>query len=330
MKSNDPWKDIPPSPAGSSVIGHLVLESRPHEVFRARDASGRRVLFLVHDPASMSSTSLPRMAGLEVEVEIRDNDGQAMLSVRLENQDDADIFARFCEDIVMTISNARDEISAVQAFLGRTWKWHALLKGARKKTLSREDQLGLIGELRTMSDTIRSVKGLGTALEAWRGSENAPKDFELAGLCIECKARGASSRGKVRISSEHQLADEPGQELVLLVHTFATADRDAVGAIDLHSLVSSIRSRVSSERPDLSQMLEEKLEEAGYEDEHEYDVIVVHKSTESYSVIEGFPRIVPGNYQEGPTEVSYDLPLAQISHFRIGRDELVRLIEKSE
>jgi hypothetical protein len=330
VRNDDPWKDISPSQAGSSIIGHLVLESRPHEVFRARDAFGRRILFLVHDPASMSSTSLPKMAGLEVEADIRNDDGQAMLSVRLENQDDADIFARFCDDIVMTVSNAQNEITAVQAFIGRAWKWHALLKGARKKTLSREDQLGLIGELRTMSDNICSVKGIGPALEAWRGSEGAPKDFELAGLCVECKARGASSRGKVRISSEHQLADVPGQELVLIVHTFATVEQDAVGAIYLHNLVSSIRSKIKSERPDLVQMLEKKLEEAGYEDEHEYDVVVLHKSTESYSVMGDFPRIVPGNYQEGPIEVSYDLPLAQITPFMIDNDELVRLIENSE
>ena len=330
MRNDDPWKDISPSPAGSSFIGHLVLESRPYEVFRARDASGRRVLFLVHDLASMSSTSLPKMAGLEVEAGIRNDDGKAMLSVRLENQDDADIFARFCDDIVMTVSSAADEITAVHAFIGRTWKWHALLKGARKKTLSREDQLGLIGELRTMSDDIGSVKGIGMALGAWRGSEGAPKDFELAGLCIECKARGASSRGKVRISSEHQLADVAGQELVLLVHTFATAVKDEVGATDLHSSVSSIRLNVISERPDLMEMFEEKLEEAGYEDEHEYDVVVLHRSTESYSVAEGFPRIVPGNYQEGPIEISYDLPLIKITSFEISRHELVQLIDNSE
>lgn len=330
MRNDDPWKDISPSPAGSSFIGHLVLESRPYEVFRARDASGRRVLFLVHDSASMSSTSLPKMAGLEVEAGIRNDDGKAMLSVRLENQDDADIFARFCDDIVMTVSSAADEITAVHAFIGRTWKWHALLKGARKKTLSREDQLGLIGELRTMSDDISSVKGIGIALEAWRGSEGAPKDFELAGLCIECKARGASSRGKVRISSEHQLADVLGHHLVLLVHTFASAVKDELGAMDLHNLVSSIRSDVNLQRPDLEQMLEEKLEDAGYEDEHEYEIVVLHRSTESYSVTDGFPRIVPGNYQEGPIEVSYDLPLAQLAPFKIGKDELVRLIDNSE
>jgi hypothetical protein len=330
VKSDDPWKDIEASPDSLGLIGHLVLESRPHEVFRALDALGRRILFLVHDPASISSTSLPRMAGLELVAEVRKDDGKAMLSVRLENQDDADIFARFCDDIVMTVKGAANETTAVQAFIGRTWKWHALLKGARKKTLSRQDQLGLIGELYTMREDIGSIRGIGAALEAWRGSEGAPKDFELSGLCIECKARGASSRSKVRITSEHQLADVPGQELVLLVHTFATAEEDEVGAIDLHSIVSLIRSKMDTERPDLRQMLEEKLDEAGYENEHEYDVVTMHRSTESYSVVEGFPRIVPGNYHEGPIEVSYDLPLARIAPFEISKHELLQLLETSE
>ena len=330
MKSDDPWKGIEASPDTSGLIGHLVLESLPHEVFRARDALGRRILFLVHDRASMSTTSLPKMAGLELEADLRKDDGKAMLSVRLENQDDADIFARFCDDIVMTVKDSANETTAVQAFIGRTWKWHALLKGARKKTLSRQDQLGLIGELRTMNDDIGTVKGIGTALEAWRGSDGAPKDFELSGLCIECKARGASSRSKIRITSEHQLADVPGQKLVLLVHTFAAAEKDEVGALGLHDMVSLIRSKVETERPDLRLMLEEKLDEAGYENEHEYEVVVLHISTESFLVMQGFPRIVPGNYQEGPIEISYDLPLVQITPFEIGKQELLQLLETPE
>ena len=330
MKSDDPWRDIEASLDSSSLIGHFVLESRPHEVFRARDALGRRILFLVHDPESISSISLPRMAGLELEAGVRKDDGKAMLSVRLENHDDADIFGRFCDDIVMTVKDAATEAMAVQAFIGRTWKWHALLKGARKKTLSRQDQLGLIGELHTLIYDIGSVLGIGVALEAWRGLEGAPKDFELSGLCIECKARGASSRSKVRITSEHQLADVPGQALVLLVHTFATSQKDESGAMDLHDVVSLLRSKVDTERPDLRLTLEEKLEESGYENEHEYDVVALHRSTETYSITEGFPRIVPGNYQEGPIEVSYDLPLAQITPFEIGNHELLQLMQTSE
>jgi putative PD-(D/E)XK family protein DUF4420 len=288
------------------------------------------MLFLVHDPSAMSSSSLPKMAGLEVAAEVRAEDGKGILSVRLENDDDADIFARFCDDIVMTISAAGNEVTAVQAFIGRTWKWHALLKGARKKTLSREAQLGLIGELRTMSHGIAPVKGLGTALEAWRGPEGNPKDFELAGLCIECKARGASSRAKVRITSEHQLADVPGHQVVLIVHTFASANKDDTGALDLHGAVAALRSAVLSKRPDLRHTLVEKLEKAGYEDEHEYEVFALHRATDAFRVGEGFPRIVPGDYPEGPVEISYDLPLAKITPFEIDADEMLALIQSAE
>ena len=87
---------------------------------------------------------------------------------------------------------------------------------------------------------------------------------------------------------------------------------------------------MASDRPDRVQQLEEKLEEAGFDDEHVYDVNVSHRSTQFFLVEEGFPRIVPSNYLDGPVEVSYDLPLAQIEPFQIGENELVALIRYSE
>lgn len=326
MKIDDPWMGLQRSKIDSSLVGHLVMESRPHEVFRARDTSGRRILFLVHDAAHSIDLGLPRMAGLHVEVRPRMDDDRAALIVRLENGEDAEIFSRFCDDIVATVAGAETEVEAVQAFIRRTWKWHALLKGSRKEVLSREAQLGLIGELHTLVSVIAPVKGLGVALEGWQGSGGAPKDFEIAGLCIECKAQGASSRDKVRITSEHQLADIAGQSLVLLVHVFATAGKGDIGKIELHGAVSSLRAAVSSQRPDLVAMLDAKLDDAGYEPEHDYDVSVIHRSTRAFLVAEGFPRIVPGTYPDGPSEISYDLPMNALAGFQIDRVELERSI----
>lgn len=326
VKIEDPWKDLQRSQTDSSLVGHLVLESRPHEVFRARDAFGRRMLFLVHDTAHANDMRLPRMAGLHVESRPRNDDGCAVLIVRLENGEDTDIFTRFCEDIISTVAAAANEATAVQAFITRTWKWHALLKGARKKALSREAQLGLIGELHTLANVIAPLKGLGVALDGWRGSDGAPKDFELSGLCIECKALGASSREKIRISSEHQLADVAGQSLLLLVHVLAAAGEGDIGRIELHGVVSSIRTAVTSQRPDLISMLETKLEDAGYDTEHEYEVSVVHRSARAFLVSDGFPRIVPGTYPDGPEEISYDLPMSVIGKFQIDEVEFDKLI----
>lgn len=330
MRNEDPWKNLNPSPREFSLIGHLVLECRPYEVFRARDSLGRRVLFLIHDPAHATSAHLPNMAGLEVEARTKEGDGRAMLVVRLHRDEDADVFARFCDDIISTVAGAQTEKEAVQAFIGRTWKWHALLRGARKKTLTREEQIGLIGELYTLSRIIGPERGIGAALEAWRGSEGAPKDFELPDLCIECKTRGASSRGKIRITSEHQLADVSGQEVVLIVHTFASATAGDLGAQDLHGVIRSLELSLSSDRPDLGDMLANKLREAGYDPEHEYEVVAAHQSTRAFKVTAQFPRIVPGIYPQGPIEIAYDLPLASIASFEIDIGALTELIRTSK
>lgn len=327
MRNEDPWKEIPPSPSVSSLVGHLILESRPHELFRARDPLGRRILFLVHERVSETTTKLPTMAGLELESRMREADGRVVLSVRLENESNADIFARFCDDIIAIVSSAETEAIAVQALVGRTWKWHALLKGARKTTLSREAQLGLIGELQTLLQVIAPASGIGAALEAWRGSEGAPKDFELSNMCIECKARGASSRSKVRITSEHQLTDVPAHQVFLIVNTYSTGTEGGEGVMNLHQVVELLRSTISIKLLGSTEMLEEKLESAGYEDEHEYDLFVGHLGRQAFEITDGFPRIVPGAYPDGPSEVSYDLPLSSISRFEVAMSEVQQLIK---
>jgi len=326
VKSDDPWSDIPPSPAGSKLNGRLVSESRPWEIFRAVDHLGRRILFLVHAPSSASGIVLPKMAGLDVEARVRSEDDRTILSVTLENADDADIFTRFTDDIIETVAAAGDEVTAVQSFVGRTWKWHALLKGVRKATLSREAQLGLIGELWTILTVIAPARGLDTAVEGWRGAQRAPKDFELSDLCIECKSRGAASRNKVRITSEHQLADVPGHQVILLVHTFASASKDDVGGLDLHMIVERTRSAIESDAPQASKALEVSLDEAGYDDLHDYEVVVLYRAFDAYRVEERFPRITPGSYPDGPLEVAYDLPLADLAPFHMGEHDFQRLL----
>jgi len=325
-KSDDPWLGISASPPGPRLNGRLVAGSRPWEIFRALDHLGRRILFLVHARVAASGTTLPKIAGVDVEARVRSEDDKGILSVTLENADDADIFTRFTDDIIETVAAARDEVTAVQSFVGRTWKWHSFLKGGRKPTLSREVQLGLIGELWTLLNIIAPSRGLNTAVMGWRGSQRAPKDFELSDLCIECKARGAASRNKVRITSEHQLDDVSGHQLILLVHTFATADEKDAGALDLYEIVEQVRSAITSDAPHALKAFEAALEDAGHDDTHQYEVIVLHRAFDAYRVRDGFPRIVPGAFPDGPVEVAYDLPLADLSAFHMSERDFNGLL----
>jgi hypothetical protein len=49
----------------------------------------------------------------------------------------------------------------------------------------------------------------------------------------------------------------------------------------------------------------------------EFDVIVLHRAFDSYRVRDGFPRIVPAAFPDGPVEVAYDLPLTDLSAFHM-------------
>ena len=266
------------------------------------------------------------MAGLIVEKRERSDEDMLLVSVILESEEDADIFARLSEDIIEVVASADNERAAVTAFIERTWKWHALLRGKRRAVLSRDAQMGLIGELWTLLHVLTPQVGLESAVAGWKGAERAPKDFEMAGACIECKSRGAASRPKVRISSEHQLDDVPGHRLALLVHTFAACAEEEPAALSLHDLVSKLRTEVANNAPQSMLLLDQGLEDAGYDARHEYDIVAMIRTTDVFEVTDSFPRIVPGSVPSGPVEISYDLPLHKLEPFRIEMQALTGML----
>lgn len=326
MRSEDPWAGIARPPSEENFSGRLAPECRPYHLFRGLDHIGRRVLFLVHDKKSASEVKLPEMAGLIVEKRERSDEDKLLASVTLESEENADIFARLSADIIEFVSNADSERAAVTAFIERTWKWHTLLRGKRKVVLNRDAQMGLIGELWTLLHVLAPHVGLDVAVAGWRGAERAPKDFEMAGACLECKSKGAASRSEVRISSEYQLEDVPGHRLALLVHTFAVCAEEEPAAFSLHDIATQVRSEVTSKAPQSIRLLDQGMEDAKYDASHEYGLVVQHRSTDAFEVRDSFPRIVPGSVPEGPVKISYDLPLERLKPFRIDQKVLADIL----
>lgn len=326
MRSEDPWADIDKPPSDQKFSGRLAPECHPLQLFRGLDHLGRRNLFLVHDRKSASKTKLPEMAGLIVEKRERSYEDKLLASVILESEENADIFIRLSEDIIDVVANAENEREAVTLFIERTWKWHALLRGKRKSVLNRDAQMGLIGEIWTILHVLSPNVGIDIAVAAWRGAEGAPKDFEMAGACIECKSKGAASRSEVRISSEYQLEDVLGNRLVLLVHSFAACAEDELGAFSLHDLATEVRNEVISKAPQLIRLLDQGLEDAKYDILHDYELVVRHLSMDAFEVKGCFPRIVPSLMPDGPIKVSYNLPLEKLNPFSIDQQALADIL----
>ncbi|PRY92822.1 putative PD-(D/E)XK family protein DUF4420 [Hasllibacter halocynthiae] len=322
----DPWAGLERSPSDQAFRGHLISAARPWELFRALSPAGNRVLFMVHDARSSPSGRLPAIAGIALSIRERLHDGKRILALRLEEGEYADIFAKFCDDIAETVAGASTEALAVRAIIDQAARWQALLRGARREVLGPQAQLGLIGELRLLLDTLAPMTGLHAAVGSWRGPSGYPKDFELPATCIECKARTASGKGTVRITSEDQLTDEPGHSLLLHVSTFACADSTVSGAVNLHGAVARVRKAVDLTAAFARSRLDEGLDTVGYDGAHSYDFWWLHVGTAWHEVRDGFPRIVPGMYPEGPSGLSYDLSLSSIRAHAVSDDRAGQLI----
>jgi hypothetical protein len=260
---------------------------------------------------------LPRLRSLEMGFQTPP--GGPILYIRLKDNAQAELFETLCRDVVAAGELAETEAEALQRAIGRTFRWHYLLRGGKPEVLSEEAQKGLIGEIEVLK-LLMSVLGPRAALTAWMGPSGAPKDFELASDCIEVKARRGASQPFVKIASEFQLADVPGRRLWLAV---LAVDRvQPPHGCTLTEIVSEVTELLERTEPAAILDWELHLADAGFDVQHDYSAwrwIVA--APDFHAVTEGFPRIA-APVPLGVSTVSYAISLSACSPFRTGWDDV--------
>ena len=142
------------------------------------------------------------------------DEGTLRLAVTLERPDLRDIFEVLVSDLVTVAATSDIAEHCVAQIIRRLEAWQACLR-ARQRGLTREEQVGLTGELVVATFAAEEI-GLPRALESWEGPLDALHDFQGAGIAVEVKTTiGISSQ--VRISRLDQL-NSRGLEVLLLAH----------------------------------------------------------------------------------------------------------------
>lgn len=254
---------------------------------------------------------LPKLRNLEIRFQTLP--GGPILYVRLKDSAQLELFETLCRDVMAAGELANSEAEALQRAIGRTFRWHYLLRGGKLEALAEEAQKGLIGEIEILKLLIASL-GAKAALAAWTGPSSTPKDFELKADCIEVKTRRGASQPFVKIASEHQLADVPGRRLWLSVLAV-----DKVQHPHGRTLTEDVREVTALlERTDPSAIMawDLQLADAGYDTLHDYSAWRwIVSSPEFYCVAEGFPRIT-APVPLGVSGVTYALALSACTPFR--------------
>lgn len=156
-------------------------------------------------------------------------------------------FNVLAEDIARR-TNANLERPAPRLVSRLCAEWEELLR--RRVSLSRDEQLGLWGELWLLL----RAPSLERAIAAWRGPSGAPIDLVGGGLGIECKT---SMRRLEHHLSQAQVERPLGDTPIFIVSIWA--DRDEIGGQSLNDLVERIAKATGDPAA-----FERALLEAGY------------------------------------------------------------------
>jgi hypothetical protein len=254
---------------------------------------------------------LPKLKNLEIRFQTLP--GGPILFIRLKDTTQLELFETLCRDVIAAGELGDTEADALERAIGRTFRWHYLLRGGKQEALSEEAQKGLIGEIEVLKLLIATL-GAKSAVAAWTGPSAAPKDFELKADCIEVKARRGASQPFVKIANEHQLADVPNRRLWLGV--LAVDKVQIPHGLTVAECVDQVTNILEQTEPSVITDWDLHLADAGFDRGHDYSAwrwIVAPPLF--HAVRPDFPRIV-SPVPLGVQEVSYALALSACTPFQ--------------
>ena len=139
-----------------------------------------RIALLLEAPIAAAPRSALRMRadGVSLADQRRPDEGIYRLAITLEHEDLRDVFEVLAADIIDFVRPASTAITAISNAAKRLETWQACLR-SRRQALSREEQIGLMGEL-TVLRMLANQIGYRVAVESWEGPLDGIHDFSRA------------------------------------------------------------------------------------------------------------------------------------------------------
>lgn len=234
--------------------------------------------------------------------------------IDLINNDFKKIFFFFCEDIINSISNVKDEIEELNIVKDRFYIWKSMFKKV-KNSLSLEKEQGLFGELYFLLKYMIPHYGTEISINSWSGPLKYNKDFSVEDDWIEVKTPSVNS-DTIKITSLSQLSsDKNGRLAIVQVEKMSNEYEEEETTI--LSLVEKINNEIKS--LELKQQFLTKLSEYGFSEENSFVnyKFSVHNIS-IYEVREEFPRLNEADikFQE-IGNIQYELFINTLERYKV-------------
>jgi hypothetical protein len=273
------------------------------------------------------------MAGLERETRgfrvLRQHESAertTYVSLELSTPAFRELFEVMAQDIAESILAAHDEVAAVSAMHERLNRWERFMSTVGPQGLSREDQIGLFGELTFLRTLLEAGVPAEDAVGWWHGPAGENQDFQNRNRVVEVKATTVNPPTVVNISNELQL-DESDCDQLFLFHLWLKDIKG--GGKSLPMLVDEISESVTGSAV---ATFADALLEAGYHPSHRalYEATGYAERERRYYGVDGdFPRIRRVDLRMGVTRVKYGIDLAGFERFRCDEKLVIQALAGS-
>jgi hypothetical protein len=245
----------------------------------------------------------------------RESDNRWTLSFELLRDEQQEVFAILCCDIIEHSRFASCEEEALNLVLNRYKQWSKLLESQKSGMMDENRRKGLLGELLFLEKRIATSDIALSAVQGWVGAEGADQDFVYPEGWYEVKSIGVSTTS-VTISSLEQLDCPDLGELVIQRIDKVAPDKSK--AVTLNEIVGRISEMLIGDAEAMD-LFRSKLSEYGYIDLQEYsEQKYFHAESVRFSVNETFPKLTRKNVQMQITNASYELSVPALSEW--GKD----------
>lgn len=238
-------------------------------------------------------------------------------------------FKVFCHNIIFTCSQINDEndtrlINEIKLTLE---KWATIFEKNNSKKLTLSEQIGLIGELNFIKETLSKHMKLDEAVLCWQGPRDHDQDFVYSKFLFELKTKLASSKQVVKISSIEQL-NKKKSDLFLVINTLSPTNN--VRGISLDKMVKELLNLLDKNNFARDFFLG-NLVLLGYDfEENKYNKKFIFNDLSVYEVLDDFPKITSNILKPAIIRASYEIDINKIKNWKIETLDFYKKVFKNE
>jgi hypothetical protein len=321
----DKWREAELTGKGDREWRGIALSVQgPLSILAGIREPDGRIALLLEAPMTVAPRIPLRLRadGVSLADQRRPDEGIYRVALTLEHEELRDVFEVLAADIIDVIRRASNAITAIAEMTKRLETWQACLR-SRRQGLSREEQIGLMGEL-TVLRFVAARIGYPLAIGSWEGPLDGIHDFTCVGIALEVKA-ALGSGGFLYVSHLAQL-ESIGLDVLVVVRV---RFREGADGKSIPDVVQEIRDEIEGAAPFTIASLDEKLLRMGYLDlDRDLYAALRFVPIEFYGIAvrDGFPRLTPSLVPAGIVDGSYMIDERATVDFRIKLDDLQKLV----